>query len=689
MKKIRLFKRIGTKLSLFTACAIIAVGTVSVYYVSGSYQDVIGEINTERSEKALVTLDSVVEDFRVDSKKAAESLAGYDLLVGAVEGGNAAAVRAAAGQAVGDMGFDVDFVTVTDALGNVIARTHSDKAGDSVAGQKNVSQALAGEATTHTDLGTEIPLSIRTGAPIKNAAGQIIGAVSTGYSLVNPDFADKLKSMTGNEFTIFIGDVRANTTIMQNGERVVGTQLDPAIAKIVLEERTLYMGQADILGAPYATAYAPILDTAGAAIGVYFAGIPLSAIEAMSKRTILSSAAIEVVMVVLVNLVLVFYMRKKISRPLAGISQAAGEMSRGNLGLQIAHRSKDEFGELADAFRATVAALQSYINDISEKLEQMSKGDMQVQVDLDYLGDFLPIKHSIENIAASLNATLSTINAAAGQVSTGSEQVAAGAQELATGSTEQAASIEQLSASIEKVAGQAGENSATVVGAAEIARQSSEAVAAGNEQMRQLTAAMSRVESSSGQIANITKVIEDIAFQTNILALNAAIEAARAGSAGKGFAVVAEEVRSLAAKSGEAAKETANLILRSVEDVKSGTGLTARTAGILKDIGDSAKEMVASFEKIEQASAAQAGAIEQIRDGLTMISSVVQTNAATAEENSATSEEMSAQAAMLSREVGKFKLAVNTAHHAPMPQPLPSGPPAKPKSEVSILLGKY
>ena len=178
--------------------------------------------------------------------------------------------------------------------------------------------------------------------------------------------------------------------------------------------------------------------------------------------------------------------------------------------------------------------------------------------------------------------------------------------------------------------------------------------------MQQLMESMANIGSASNQITSITKVIEDIAFQTNILALNAAIEAARAGGAGKGFAVVADEVRNLAAKSAEAARQTAELLKRSAATVSEGTQIAQKTAQILLSAQERDNLVNDSILHIEQASFTQAAAIDQIMRELNQVSSVVQTNAATAEENSATSEEMSAQAGALREEVGKFKL--DTGH---------------------------
>lgn len=357
--------------------------------------------------------------------------------------------------------------------------------------------------------------------------------------------------------------------------------------------------------------------------------------------------------------VMMLFVSRQIITPIKRLTHAANLIAEGNLEVSAPVDTRDETGQMADAINKTVVKLSryvAYIKEITHTLENMAQGDMRIRLNEDYVGEFASIRSAFEDISTSLNSTLHNIDIAAEQVSTGASQVSGGAQALAVGSTEQASAIEELNSSVVKIAEQAAENSVNVKTASYYVDEAGMGVKAGNTHMAQLTGAMADIGSAANRIANITKTIEDIAFQTNILALNAAIEAARAGEAGKGFAVVADEVRSLAAKSAEAAKQTSDLIRNSVDTVARGTQITTQTAQVLQDVGQSALRVTESFAKIEQASADQATAIEQIKLGLAQVSSVVQTNAATAQQNSATSEEMSAQAATLREEVGRFRL---------------------------------
>ena len=388
----------------------------------------------------------------------------------------------------------------------------------------------------------------------------------------------------------------------------------------------------------------------------------------------------------LLTVIVIIAIRKSILTPVTEIVNAYREISKGNMGVEIVYESRDELGQMAELIRSGNRMQKVILGDTIEKFTHIAEGDLRIKVEIDYPGDYASLKEAIINTAASINQAIYTINTAAEQVSTGASQVSSGAQALAAGSTEQAASVEELNASAIRIAEQAKENSANVKKAANYVDEAGSGINAGNEHMKHLTEAMAEIGASSDQISSITKVFEDIAFQTNILALNAAIEAARAGSVGNGFAVVGDEVRSLAAKSAEAARQTGQLISNSVDTVSRGAQITEQTAQILQKVGGNTLKVMESFSQIEQVSAEQAGAIEQIRLGLSQVSAVVQTNAATAEENSATSEEMSAQAATLREEVGRFTLdteksSIYMFNDLPQPQ--------KSLAEAGFTSGKY
>ena len=377
-----------------------------------------------------------------------------------------------------------------------------------------------------------------------------------------------------------------------------------------------------------------------------------------SIRTVgFSLTAVSIVMLICgIGIAVLFAGR--IADPLIRITNRMKLLAEGNLTEETPLiNSRDEIGELSGSIDSSIRNLSLYVEDITRNMERIAAGDLTAGPAQPYIGDFKRIETAICDSVSNLSTTLSLIHTAAQQVSTGSDQVSCGAQDLAAGATEQAASSQELSASVEKVARQALENSSHVKLSAQYMEEAGAGVSESDSLMKKLTEAMAVISDSSGQITSITKVIEDIAFQTNILALNAAIEAARAGEAGKGFAVVADEVRNLASKSSEAAKQTAGLIQHSAEAVEEGAGIALQAAQVLHNVRESAQKVEQSIAKIEQSSVEQAEAIEQIKLGLSQVAAVVQTNAATAEENSATSEEMSAQALALQAEVGKFKLS--------------------------------
>jgi len=311
---------------------------------------------------------------------------------------------------------------------------------------------------------------------------------------------------------------------------------------------------------------------------------------------------------------------------------------------------KDEIGEAINGS----AAFVGHVMNISKELESVAEGNLTTEAKPLSSADVMGL--SLEKMIDNLNSVFTNIQESSSEVSSASKQVAEGAQYLAQGSTTQAASIEELSSSIDDIAERTKANAEIAEKTSKLSNIIKESAEKGSRQMDEMILAVKDINEASYSIGKIIKTIDDIAFQTNILALNAAVEAARAGQHGKGFAVVAEEVRNLASKSAEAARDTSDIIQNSIDKAEFGSRIAGETALSLKEIVTGINESSQLISEIAKGSEDQSVGIEQINVGIDQVAQVVQQNSATSEESAAASEEMSGQSDMLREMISQFKL---------------------------------
>jgi methyl-accepting chemotaxis protein len=322
-----------------------------------------------------------------------------------------------------------------------------------------------------------------------------------------------------------------------------------------------------------------------------------------------------------------------------------------------ADRLDEVYAPMMTGVNDIIDAVEAPISEAGQVLQELANADFRPRMEGEYEGSFDDMKANFNNAVDSLNKTMLQVSDSAGQVSAGATQITEGAQKLAEGASTQASSIEEISASLEQMTAMTKQNADNATQANNLSKEATDTADKGNSAMEKMEDAINRIKDSSDETAKIVKTIDEIAFQTNLLALNAAVEAARAGDAGKGFAVVAEEVRSLAQRSAEAAKNTASLIEGAGKNAESGVTITEQVREILGEIVGGSAKVNDLIGEIAAASNEQADGIRQVTEAIASMDRVTQENSANSEESSAAAVELNEQAGTLNQLINEFELA--------------------------------
>ncbi len=357
--------------------------------------------------------------------------------------------------------------------------------------------------------------------------------------------------------------------------------------------------------------------------------------------------------------------------PLQMASTYIDRISKGDIPPKINDHYNGDFNNIKNSLNLCIETLRSLIEeDGGAALLAAANKDLTARAKREYQGAFEKMKNNINTLITNLDEALSQVAIAAEQVASASGQISSGSQTLSQGSSEQASSLEEVSSSLQEMASMTKRNAENAKEARSLSEGALTTADRGVESMKRLSEAIDRIKTSSDSTAKIVKTIDEIAFQTNLLALNAAVEAARAGDAGKGFAVVAEEVRNLAMRSADAAKNTANMIEESVKNAEGGVSINQEVLKNLTEINGQVNKVSAVMAEIAAASDQQSQGVEQVNSAVEQMNQVTQQVAANAEESASAAEELSGQAEEMKGLVGAFNLtnnsnaAVRTVHHA-------------------------
>ncbi len=559
--------------------------------------------------------------------------------------------------------------------------------------------------------------------PLGTEWSRVDGQLRLGTTAVadRMDLVDRAAAAAGGLVTLINGDERVATTLRRpDGTRAVGTRItDPAVRDAVLSGGRSYHGRSDILGQGFLINYEAIRDGSGNLIGALFVGIPSAQLDALQAEMVWHGILAAVLVTPVIAAVLAVLLVRTL-RPLTGLAAATRRIAAGDLSSDIPSLERqDQLGAMAaslrvfkesaqdklrleassaeerrrseleraghEAARAAAAEEQgAVVSTVAAGLERVAAGDLTVRLDRPFAAEYEALRGNFNTALSELQDAMHAISVNAHGLRTGSQELSHASDDLSLRTEQQAASLEQTAAALDEI-------TATVRRTAEGARQAQDAVGRtkadaerSEEVVRQAMTAMSGIEQSSEQIGQIIGVVTEIAFQTNLLALNAGVEAARAGDAGRGFAVVATEVRALAQRSSDAAREIKALIHTSTQQVGSGVKLVGETGQALARMVTEVASAATVVSEIAAAAGEQATGLAEVNTAVNAMDQIVQKNAAMVEESTAACHTLLQEAEEMARLTGRFQTGEDAPDNAVAAPRRPAAPAAAPVGKTAL-----
>ncbi|MDR2115863.1 MAG: methyl-accepting chemotaxis protein [Planctomycetaceae bacterium] len=516
-----------------------------------------------------------------------------------------------------------DFFTIIDTDGKVLARTaNRAKFGDLLGQTESIKYALEQKKSgVFFESTPTIRLSIRGAAPILDVDGTLLGVISSGFRIDTEEWVNHLHDEFGFENTTFIEKTRYVTTLKkEDGSAAVGTELtDQEVIKSLFEDKKEYYGESKILGREMKVFYYPVVAESGKVLGAIFAGVLIEQYTVIIRKNILTNLTVALVGLAFFILLLWFIMRRIVG-PIQQMTGAAKELSEGGFEMDLDVHTNDELEILAQAFEQVGLSLK----EKTDVALTIAKGDLRVWVPLNSEHDILG--NALIEMRYGFYDSIKDLRIVAGAITTEGDNLTHTNQRLVANTNESASQLKEVSTSISQLNTQTKQTSDNARNAEILADKAHKGTTEGQEKMNRMIDSMNGITKSSEEIKKIIRVIDDIAFQTNLLALNAAVEAARAGQHGKGFAVVAEEVRSLAARSAKAAKETAGLIEESIHQVNIGSRVASETSESLNSIADQVNQVNEIIAKISHESEEQTRSLNDVNSAVSQLSRTADEN---------------------------------------------------------------